>query len=157
MSNDLTIEEKACNYATMRHIERLRNLLNIIVIDLLTRGEQHDQTKLEPPEVAAFTALTPELSNLHYGSEEYARSKELLGDALVHHYAKNRHHPEHYANGVDDMNLIDLIEMLCDWKAASERHNSGNIRTSIDLNAQKYKINPQLARIMRNTVDYLRM
>jgi len=41
--------------------------------------------------------------------------------ALEHHYALYRHHPEHFQNGIDDMNLIDLVEMFADWKASSER------------------------------------
>jgi len=42
--------------------------------------------------------------------------------AIEHHYKNNRHHPEHFNNGIDEMNLVDLIELLCDWKAASERN-----------------------------------
>jgi hypothetical protein len=37
-----------------------------------------------------------------------------MAPALKHHYENNRHHPEHFKNNIDDMNLIDLIEMLCD-------------------------------------------
>lgn len=43
--NDLTLEEQATNYATMRHIERVRNLLNVVVVELIKRGEKHDQSK----------------------------------------------------------------------------------------------------------------
>jgi hypothetical protein len=60
----LSLEEKACNFDTMRHIERVRNLLNIFVADLLERGEKHDQTKLEPPEVGPFTEMTHVLAKL---------------------------------------------------------------------------------------------
>ena len=45
MSDDkLTLEEQATNYNTMRHIERVRNLLNAIVVELLERGEDHALT-----------------------------------------------------------------------------------------------------------------
>jgi hypothetical protein len=53
------------------------------------------------------------------------------------------------------MNLIDLVEMLCDWKAASERHNDGNIRKSIEINASRFTISPQLVKILENTADLL--
>lgn len=33
---------KATNYETMRHIERVRNLLNRAVVDLLDRAKNHD-------------------------------------------------------------------------------------------------------------------
>lgn len=148
----LTLEEKACNFDTMRHIERVRNLLNVMVIELLTRGQDHDQSKLESPEVEEFTRLTPKLASLTYGTPEYNECRAELGTALNHHYAKNRHHPEHWKRGIRDMNLIDLIEMFCDWKAASERHNDGNIRKSIEINGQRFQMPPELIEIFENTV-----
>lgn len=116
----MSLEEQATNFITMRHIERVRNLLNVMVVELLRRGELHDQTKLETPEVEAFTAKTKELAATSYGSEAYEGNKADIAAALQHHYAHNRHHPEHFKNGVRDMNLLDLVEMFCDWKAASE-------------------------------------
>lgn len=151
----LTLEEQATNYATMRHIERVRNLLNVMVLELLRRGEQHDQTKLAPPEVAAFAAKTAELTGTTYGGEDYERNKREIAVALQHHYAHNRHHPEHFKNGIRDMNLLDLVEMFCDWKAASERHADGNIRKSIEHNAGRFNMTPDLVRIFENTIEVL--
>lgn len=151
----LTTEQKATNYDTFRHIERVRNLLNACVVDLLHRAEKHDQTKLESPEVEAFTEYTPKLANSTYGSEEYKGFLAAIKPALDHHYAHNSHHPEHYKNGVNDMNLLDIVEMLCDWKAASERHNDGNIRRSIEINANRFGLSPQLVKILENTADIL--
>lgn len=149
----LTQEEKSCNFDTMRHIERVRNLINLVVLDLLKRGELHDQSKLEPPEVSEFTRLTPVLAKLTYETPEYEASRADLGKALEHHYAKNRHHPEHWKRGIRDMNLLDLIEMFCDWKAASERHDNGNIRTSIEKNGARFQMPPELIEIFENTVE----
>lgn len=151
----LSLEEQSTNFITMRHIELVRNLLNQVVQDLLSRGEKHDQSKLESPEVELFTKYTAELAGLTYGSAEYIASLKNLKPALDHHYANNRHHPEHFKDGINDMNLIDLIEMFCDWKAASMRHNDGNIRKSIEINAEKHSMNKQLMRIFKNTADYL--
>lgn len=147
----LTVEEQATNFETMRHIERVRNLLNLFVRELLNRGEAHDQSKLEPPEVSLFTIYTAKLSSVTYGSPEYAAFLRELKPALDHHYAKNRHHPEHHKNGVEDMTLIDLLEMFADWKAASERHHDGNILKSIEKNADRFRLSPQLVRILENT------
>lgn len=151
----LTTEQKATNYDTFRHIERVRNLLNACVVDLLHRAEKHDQTKLESPEVEAFTEYTPKLANSTYGSEEYKGFLAAIKPALDHHYAHNSHHPEHYKNGINDMNLLDIVEMLCDWKAASERHNDGNIRRSIEINANRFGLSPQLVKILENTADIM--
>lgn len=150
---DLTLEEQACNFETFRHIEQVRNYLNVMVVELLERGKLHDQSKLEPPEVSEFTRLTNILSGLTYGSPEYEASRKELGKALEHHYAKNRHHPEHWKRGIRDMNLIDLLEMFCDWKAASMRHNDGNLRKSIEINGRRFNMPPELIEIFENTVE----
>lgn len=151
--NDLTTEQKATNYDTFRHIERVRNLLNYMVNDLLDRGRKHDQSKLVSPEVEYFAEYTDKLATCTYGSEEYEGYRKAMKPALDHHYASNRHHPEHFKDGVNDMNLIDVLEMLCDWKAASERHNDGNIRKSIEKNADRFGLSPQLVRILENTAE----
>lgn len=49
------------------------------------------------------------------------------------------------------MNLFDLMEMLVDWKAASERHKEGNIFKSIEINVKRFKISEQLHRILYST------
>jgi hypothetical protein len=151
----LTVEQQACNYATMRHIERVRNLLTDFVRELLLRGELHDQSKLASPEVEAFTEFTPKLANCTYGSEQYKEFCREMAPALAHHYANNRHHPEHYKDGVNDMNLVDLVEMLADWKAASERHNDGNILKSIEVNAARFGLSQQLVRVLENTAKMM--
>jgi hypothetical protein len=80
------------------------------------------------------------LATLEYGSDEYQQCLNELKPALEHHYATYRHHPEHFPNGVNDMNLIDLCEVIADWKAASERHNDGNLIKSIEINAKRFHI-----------------
>lgn len=149
----LTLEEQATNATTMHHINMVQTLLHKIVKELLDRADIHDQSKLESPEVELFTEWTPKLAGSTYGSAEYESFRKAMGSALLHHYAKNRHHPEHFKDGVNDMSLIDLIEMFCDWKAATMRHNDGNIRKSIAHNADRFGMSPQLVRILENSVD----
>lgn len=153
MAETLTTDEQATNFATCQHIQQVQHFINRIIHDLLRRSEAHDQSKLRYPEVNMFTEFTPKLAASTYGSEEYEGFRKAMGPALAHHYAHNRHHPEHFKNGVDDMNLIDIIEMFCDWKAAAMRHNDGNIRKSIAHNTQRFGLSSQLARIMENTAD----
>lgn len=58
----------------------------------------------------------------------------------------------HYLNSyISDMNLIDVLEMLCDWRAAGERNKNGNIKKSIEVNAERYGLSPQLRKILENT------
>jgi hypothetical protein len=151
-SNGLTLEERATNFETMKHIHLVQHFLHRIVHDLLERAEKHDLSKLEQPEVGLFTEYTPKLAGVTYGSEEYEEFRKKMGDALAHHYAYNRHHPEHWVHGVDDMNLVDVVEMICDWAAACQRHNNGNIRKSIEVNTDRFRLSPQLVKILENTV-----
>lgn len=154
MNNDqLSLEEKATNCETMKHIRLVGRLLHLVATELLRRADVHDQSKLERPEVEMFTKFTAKLATSAYGSEEYNNFRKSMGPALAHHYANNDHHPEHFKGGIDDMNLVQLVEMLCDWKASSTRHNDGNIRKSIEINADRFGMSPQLVRILENTAS----
>lgn len=151
----LTQKQKATNFDTLSHICKVRDYLNICIAELLKRGEDHDKTKMENPELDLFVEYTDKLAKSTYGSEEYNKNKEEMAIAIEHHYANNRHHPECHKNGINDMNLIDLVEMLCDWKAASERHNDGNIRKSIEMNGERFGMSEQLVKIFENSVYLL--
>ena len=118
---------------------------------LTTRGVEHDKEKLESPEVELFTKYTPKLATTTYGSELYHKYLGELQPALEHHYATYRHHPEHFEHGINDMNLLDLVEMFCDWKAATLRQKDGNILKSISINAERFGIDEQLTQILMNT------
>lgn len=117
---------------TRKHIARVNELLHLVVKLLLDRGDVHDASKLADPEVETFAKVTERLSGLTFGSQEYDDCLLEMKPALDHHYAKNRHHPQHFPNGVTGMTLIDVVEMLCDWKASSERQHDGNILKIVD-------------------------
>lgn len=142
-------------YKTLRHMETVRNYLNACIRELLDRSEQHDQSKLESPEVEAYDAITDGLRGLTYGSEEYRAVLKANKPAIDHHYSVYRHHPEHFPNGYKDMTLVDLVEMLCDWKAAGLRHADGDLYKSIAINQQRFGYSDELAQILRNTADWL--
>ena len=41
--------------------------------------------------------------------------------------------------------------MFIDWKAASERHDDGDIFRSIEINKNRFGISEQLCKIFKNT------
>jgi len=53
------------------------------------------------------------------------------------------------------MNLIDLLEMLCDWKAATLRHNTGDIYKSLELNQKRFGYSNEIKSLFKNTIDWL--
>lgn len=140
---------------TLTHIKRVAELLLKCSTELLKRANEHDNSKLQTPEKELFDKYSPLLAGLQYGSDEYKQALLDLKPALDHHYKNNSHHPEHYQNGVNDMNLFDVIEMLVDWKAATERHLTGNIHKSIEINQKRFEISEQLNKILSNTIKYL--
>lgn len=140
-----------CQLDTIKHIENVRRFIKLITDKLTIRGINHDKPKLESPEVEIFTEYTPKLAASTYGSPEYNEFLSEMRVALEHHYSNCRHHPEHFAKGINDMNLVDIVEMLCDWKAASMRHNDGNLLKSIEINAKRFGYDDQLKQIFINT------
>ena len=137
---------------TRKHSERVRQLLSFVTYELTARARSHDASKLREPELSIFNEYTPKLSDSTYGSDEYKSFLTGMGEGIAHHYAHNRHHPEHFPEGIDGMTLIDLMEMLMDWKAATERHDNGDISRSIRLNAERFHVAPQLVKILDNTI-----
>lgn len=141
---------------TLEHIRRVRELLVGVAEALMTRAVEHDASKLEEPEKSIFDRMTPRLAEAAYGSPAYAAALAEMRPALDHHYAVNRHHPEHFADGVRGMNLLDLLEMLVDWKAAGERDGgTGDLHASIDRNVERFSLSPELVRILHNTAEAL--
>jgi len=140
---------------TYEHIGQVRGLLLQVVRELLDRAHVHDASKLADPERAMFDEFTPKLRETTYGSPEYERCRAAMGEALTHHYAHNRHHPEYHPSGILGMSLIDLLETVCDWIAATRRHADGDIRSSIVLNRERFGYDEQLEHILLNTVEAL--
>lgn len=136
---------------TIEHIRQVAERLKNVCTELRDRGQFHDASKLGPDEKPIFDRVTPKLKGLVYGTDEYRASLKELGPALDHHYAVNSHHPEHYGAGVAGMDLLDLIEMYCDWAAATLRTKDGDMSKGLEINAERFKIEPQLASILRNT------
>lgn len=140
---------------TYKHIQRVNGLLIDFAITLLARAKHHDESKFEPVELhplEQMQALVDREGQAPFGSEEYERRKAFLAPMLEHHYANNSHHPEHHVDGVDGMNLADLVEMFFDWKAASERGEEDAMNLSYAV--KKYNLSPQLESIFRNTAKF---
>lgn len=137
------------------HIAKVqRNLLQTIC-NLADRSREHDASKLEEPELSGYEALQGRLATVEYGTDEYRQALRDGRDTISHHYAHNRHHPEHWPLGINNMSLLDILEMLADWKAAGERTKNGNLVASIEINIKRFEIDDQLAGILISTAREL--
>lgn len=141
--------------ATLLHSLRVGTLMGQIITELVARSTQHDLSKVDDPEVAYFDVGTPKLHTLTYGTPAYMASLAELGPALEHHYKVNRHHPEHHRHGIHDMTLQDLVEMLADWKASTERMTNGDLRASIQTNQDRFRYGDGIKTLLLNTAEFL--
>lgn len=160
----LNLEELITVHETKEHIDNVRKFIFKICYKLHLRGIDHDKSKLVEPELSVLGKFTPKLAKTTYGSEKYKEFLREMRPALDHHYSKNRHHPEYFYPEVENdegkdeiscMNLVDLVEMICDWKAATMRHNDGDLNRSIEVNAKRFNLSDQLKSILVNTIKIL--
>ena len=141
---------------TKKHIAEVVSQGKRLTDAITTRLENHDASKLVAPEKDYFDKYTPMLAKMQYGSPEYKECLEGLKPALDHHYAENTHHPEHFKGGIDEMDLVDLFEMFCDWCAAVKLNKNGDIYKSLEINKDRFKMSEQLVSILKNTADHFK-
>lgn len=141
---------------TLKHVKRVNELLGEFAIELIRRGNRHDDTKFLPAELGPLQEMQSLVDNegqVPYGSDEYKQRLEILKPMLDHHYANNSHHPEHTSRGINGMTLFDVVEMSLDWLAASER--GGETVVGLTYSQERFSIEPQLMDILKNTYDHL--
>lgn len=154
----MTLEEAKEFAAIYHHKYLVLQYLNPIIQELIKRGEEHDNSKFGEDEFPIIVASIADFQKHPYGSPEYDAMRLKYVNAFAIHHKKNRHHPEHFPEGVDGMTLMDLVEMLCDWKAASLRtRGDGTIQKSLAIASEKYKLSPQLIKILENTAKACKM
>lgn len=145
-----------CTNYILKHIRKVAKNLNDFAFELVDRGRIHDASKFSKEEKPLYDQAHAGFKTKKFGTKEYTDHLKTIQPALDHHYANNPHHPEYYENGIDDMNLFDIVEMLCDWKAANtDKKNSPSFLESLDFCKKKYKISPQLLQVLKNTIEYM--
>lgn len=155
---DLQVQKEEAAKQLVDHIQLVEFYLRQLISEAALRGERHDESKWSKEEFNLFLEYTLKLKNCTYGSEEYKQYLKELAPALDHHYQCNSHHPEHHKGdpgGIAGMNLVDMMEMLCDWLASTRRHNDGNIFKSIELNQKRFGYSDDIKSILENTAAFL--
>jgi len=142
-------EKYDCTKDVTEHINRVRGWMRSFYLNLEARAENHDASKLKEPEKSMFDHWTPKLKEFEFGSDEYKIALAGMGEGLKHHYENNRHHPEHYENGVNGMTLNDVIEMVADWMAAAEAKSDF---VNLEYLATRFGLSEQLVDIIANTL-----
>lgn len=104
-------------------------------IEELEKGRiyDHDMSKYSDEEFepyrAKYYATEKESSGLT--DEEKTELDRKADLAWKHHYENNPHHPKYWldkeTNKPTDMDLISIIEMICDWEAMSMKFDGNTI------------------------------
>jgi len=117
------------------HIQDVRNMMLELSKEIKLAGEKHDWTKVRDPYKSNFYR---DLCNTIEG-----RIKFEDGQWNKYHYALERHHL--LERCPDDVNLIDVLEMICDCVCAGMAR-SGEVR---DLEISE----DILLKAVKNTVE----
>ena len=136
----------------LRHNFLVLTYMLSICAKLCHKALTHDLSKYQWKEAKHFIPHFHKLQKTKYGEKDYDDSLVEVKKALKHHYAKNMHHPEYFADGIRGMSLCDVIEMWCDWKAAVKKHKTGNIYKSLDHNTERFMLDGLIAIFVNTTL-----
>lgn len=132
------------------HITHVRAGLERAADDLRRRSLLHDLSKLSADEFEGFTRINRAAREHSYGSEEYRAGLRVEKPTIDLHYSRNSHHPEHHEAQLptwaephlcraEAMGWLDLVEMVCDWRAAYLAYGSqGTWEENINRQRERY-------------------
>ena len=105
---------------------------------LMWRGVTHDLSKYTLTEASGFARIIHDLKTVEYGSPKYRENLRMIKPGISHHYLCNRHHPEHFDGGYQEMSALDRVEMVADWIAAGRRFKDSDPQKSMVINADRF-------------------
>lgn len=120
---------------------------------LIWRAIKHDYSRYNWVELKYNIDNLDKIRYSKYSSYEWKKLTNKNLPHAINHFKKNRHHPEHFENGVEDMQLIDVVEMVCDWKAAARRRYKKLNKKLYNKTAINYKIDGKLYKIISNIFE----
>ena len=127
------------------YLHRLADATNV-------RAVEHDLSKLTTGEFDGFVAINRVAREHPYGSEEYKASLKN-NDVIDLHFSGNRHHPEFYENGVAGMGLLDIIEMVCDWRAATEVYGTTSFQDVLQVQIDRFDLTEEQVWLINMIVE----
>lgn len=135
------------------HINRVQRWIFKFSQILKYRGLVHDKSKLEEPEFSEWKKMDEEPRYL-YGSEEYDEKIKRYKYLFEMHWSKNRHHPEYFKiTGSPTVDLIDLIEMLCDWLGYRDNITYTEASELVRTQCKRYGFSEELQDLLLNTLS----
>ena len=141
----------------VRHRELVGDYLESLAGYFRYRAREHDRTKLQLDEFDGFAEINRTARDHAYGSEEYDASLAAAkadGGCIALHFSRNRHHPE-YFKSVKDMGLFDLMEMVIDWKAASETYGRASMAEGLAVHRNRFDFDDWQWKVIEEMVRFV--
>lgn len=122
----------------LQHIMTVQGLLTDIAQKLSKRASLHDLSKLDSDELGGMVEINLIADEYGLNSPEYMEA--LKGPAIQLHRSRHPHHPEYHKGGFQDMSSLDVIEMVCDWKAANMLRGHPEWIRSVDMMVERLEL-----------------
>jgi hypothetical protein len=154
------MNNKPFETTVMIHKAAVETKMKKLSREIRERGSRHDNSKLsdmERPhlEQQPTTIKVQKVCETDDScTEEYDNALTAFHVGMIQHYKNNDHHIEHFQKGVYDMNLVQLLEYVCDVVARAEESNLP-ISDMIKMTSTIHENDPVLYEILMNTVPLI--
>lgn len=135
----------------LQHKKTVKERLLFLADELYKRAYYHDDSKLQMPELQWLIDMDKE-PRYAYGTPEYFDKMKRWDKFFKSHYKGNRHHPDHFPNGVNDMNLADLCEYIVDIISYYKELHANVALDTVNKQQQRFGFDEQLTQILKNTL-----
>jgi hypothetical protein len=132
------IQEIQTLVTILRHQALVASQMRKLAHLLIEAADIHDLSKLSPWEFTGFVEFNHVARENKLGSPEYQQSLKDNEGVIGLHYKSNRHHPEHHSHGIENMGLVDLVEMVADWRAASAVYGQTSFEEALPILRERF-------------------
>lgn len=95
------------------------------------------------------------MKSLEFGSPAYNKIRPALDEGFKLHSEVNPHHPEFYRDGIWDMDLFSIMEMVIDWCAAAVARGFIFKMSSVDSHATRFKMDKSIVNIIKINIPLI--
>jgi len=140
------------------HRNKVQQWVQRIMKILEDRAKKHDLSKLND-ELELWKKLD-EYPRYKYGSSEYFEKLKRFKNVFYTHWAHNRHHYEYFrikhhgniSKIYTDIDLVDLIEMMCDWLSYNETITVTDAKKLVAEQMKRLGMPKEIAALILNTI-----
>ena len=138
-----------------KHLLIVRSLLIEAIQELAIRADNHDIHKANVDN--KIVDYIGQLETFKYGSGEYNKYLEYIKNNLdTCTQPIKQHHIEYFKNGINDMNIFDVLEYFIDTQANLIETNECTLEKSLEIHKKIYGFDDQLYNILKNTIPAIK-